>query len=440
MLNFLQFIFFGIPSTKSYEAKLQDEETKYTVYLEATESDDLRRYNELNQYFADPSNLKIGTDLPEKERQLEQEYQAKIRTLKEKKSQLSKEFRSKKALQPQKELQLKRALQKKWHLATSKEERKSLKVEKVRLKKQIAMERHHLKEERALLKHETKTERQKLKKTFQLAKKQLIMDIQQQKDELQQLKHEFKRLANSKLIRDYFSFIKKYSKLIAEQEQWVLKFYENFAKSELGSRWSNTQMVSELLMNGAPYSPIEDLHIFSPDNIQQTGGLLKVNIKQENKQGLAWDKIYGLVPKTFFYTSGMLSSANSFNQMYGKFEAKVHVKYNYGTYHAFWMGTTTKKPHLNIFKFEGKNLVVSAYTNDTQIERKLKYRLKDDFYIYALIWNNEKLVWQINGKKVFESPNIIDEPMYISFSSGVYDQKAEPTAMYVDWIRCFRSN
>jgi uncharacterized protein YoxC len=440
MFSFLQFIFSGVPSTKSYEAKLQDEETKYTVYLETIESDDFRRYNELKEYFANPANLKIENDLPQKDRRLETEYRASIGALKNKGFKLEKEFQAKRALQPQKEQQLKKVLKQKKRAAKSKEEQRLFKEEKMRLNKQIAMERHHLKEEGTQLRRELETAQQKLKKDLQSAKKQLRDDIQQQKDELQQLKHELKRLGNSKMIRDFFSFKKKYAKLIEEQERWVSKFYEDFSKNVIYPRWSDKQAVSERMINGAPYSPIEDMHIFSPNNIQLAGGLLKIKTKQEIKQGLAWDKTYGFIPKTFSYTSGILTSAHSFKQMYGKFEAKVRVKYAHGTYHAFWMGSDAQKPHLNIFKFEDRNLVVSAYADNAKIERKLKYKLKDDFYIYTLLWSNNKLVWLINGKKVFETQNIINEPMYISFSSGVYDKKAEQTAMYVDWVRCFRSN
>ncbi|MDR1594686.1 MAG: family 16 glycosylhydrolase [Prevotellaceae bacterium] len=526
MIRFLQFIFTGIPATKSYEAKLQDEETKYTVYLETIESDDFRRYNELKEYFANPANLKVGTDMPQKERQLEKEYRADFKALNDKGLSLDKEFQAKKALQPQKEQQLKKTLKQKIQAAKSKdeyrqlektqkqeiqtnaaklkderrqlketlkqemqaakskderrllkeaqkqamqaqaakakgeirlmketlkhklqaqaakakEELRLLEEEKLRLQKQIAMDRRHLKEEGVNLRKELETEQQKLKENFHLAKKRLKEDLQQQKDELQQLKHELKRLNNSKMIKDYFIFKKKYAKLIEEQERWVSKFYEDFSKNEIDQRWSKTQVISEQLLNGAPYSPIEDLHIFSPNNIQSAGGLLKIKTKQEKKEGLAWDKTYGFVPKTFSYTSGILTSAHSFKQLYGKFEAKVRVKYAPGIYHAFWMGTDTQKPHLNVFRFEGRNLVISAYSNEAKIEKKLKYKLKDDFYIYTLLWSNNKLTWLINGKKVFESSNIINEPMYISFSSGVYDKKAEQTAMYVDWVRCFRSN
>jgi hypothetical protein len=440
MLNFLQSIFYGIPSTKSYEAKLQDEETKYTVYLETIESDDFRRYNELKEYFANPANLKVGVDLPQKKRQLEREYQADIEALQNKGFSLDREFQAKSAALPKKEQQMKKALRRKKQTAKSKEECLLLKEEKLKLNKQIAMEYRHLKEEGIQLRRELETEEQQLKQNFLSAKRQLKEDVKQQKDELLQLKHEFKRLKNSKLIEDFFLFKKKNSKVIEEQERWISKFYEDFAKNVIDSRWSKKQVISELLINGEPYSPIEDQHIFSPNNIQVSGGLLKIRTRQETKHGLAWDKKYGFVQKMFSYTSGILNSSHSFKQMYGKFEAKVRVKHTNGTYHAFWLGSDYQKPHLNVFKFEGKNLVISAYANDTTVERKLRYKLKDDFYIHSLLWSSNKLVWLINGKKVFETSNMIHEPMYVSFSSGVYDKRAEPTAMYVDWVRCFRRN
>jgi hypothetical protein len=440
MFNFLRSVFSGIPATKSYEAKIQDEETKYTAYLETIESDDFRKYNDLKEYLDNPANLKIGTDQPQKERQLEKDFQERNNALKKKGIRLETEFQLKRKVQPQKERQRKKELHRKKRMAKSKEERRHIKEERIRLNKQIAMERHRLKDESVQLKRELESDYLKLKQEFNLAKKRLKADLQQQKDELQQLKDELKRLENSKLIKNFFDFKKKYSRVIEEQERWVSKFYEDFSKIEIDARWSKKQAISELLINGEPYSPIEDQHIFSPNNLQQAGGLLKIRTKQEKKNGLAWDKTYGFVPKIFAYTSGLLTSSHSFKQMYGKFEAKVRVKYASGTYHAFWMGTDTKKPHINIFKFEDRNLFIAAYSGDAKIERKLKYKLKDDFYIYTLLWTNNKLVWLINGKKVFESSNIINEPMYISFSSGVYDKRAEQTTMYVDWVRCFRSN
>lgn len=433
---------------------MQDRENKYTIYLETFESDALRRYTELKEYLSNPANLKAGSNQAQKERQLKVEYQSKRSALLQKERRLKKEFQAKEDFQPKRESQLKKDLQLRKKSVQSKANRKLSKDEKrllkselrlfkdegQRLKRQIEKERRRLKEESQQLNREFQTERRQLDEEFKQLNKQLKADLKQQKDDLQQLKNEFKDLAHSKIIKDFFNFKKRYSKLLEEQERWVLKFYEDFSKPEIDSRWSNKQIVSEQLINGTPYSPIEDQHIFTPNNVQQVGGLLKIRIKQEKKQGLAWDKTYGFIPKTFPYTSGMLTSSHSFKQLYGKFEAKIHVKQTQGTYHAFWMGSDTKKPHLNVFKFEGKNLVISAYNNDVKIEKNLKYSLKNDFYIYTLMWTNNKLTWLINGKKVFESKNIINQPMYISFSSGVYDKKADSTTMYIDWIRCFRSN
>ncbi|MDR1896200.1 MAG: family 16 glycosylhydrolase [Prevotellaceae bacterium] len=423
MFNFLQSFFSGIPSTRSYDAKLHEHERLYTVYLETLESDDYKRYTELKEYLSHPTKFKNSVAQSED----------KLRQSKEKLERFNSTNRQFKSVQQlKKEFKLQHRRKPKLRFLRTKEERAQRSEDNRQLNAAI----HQLHEEHRQYRADRERDKQNLLNEVELRKQ----DIVQLKTEFEQLKQEFKKLQNSKPIKNVFKARRKYSKIFKELERWVLKFYDDFSKPEIDSRWSNKQIVSEKLINGAPYSPIEDLHIFSPDNIQQGGGKLKIRTKQEQKEGLAWDKNYGLVPKVFSYTSGMLTTSHSFNQLYGKFEAKIQVKQSHGTYHAFWMGTTTKIPHLNIFKFENHNLTISVYTNDKTVEQKLKYKLKNESYIYTLLWTNSKLTWLINGKKVYEMPNIINEPMYISISSGVFDKKANPTTMYVDWIRCFRHN
>ncbi|MDR0560102.1 MAG: family 16 glycosylhydrolase [Prevotellaceae bacterium] len=348
MFNFLQSFLSGLPSTSSYEALLQDHENKYATYMEALESDEFKRYNELREFIYNPKNLKFAS-------------------------------------------------QQNSPVTGSNENH--------------AQSRAELKREQKLLKQEIK-----------------------------QRKSEFKRLKETKIMKMYFYLKKNYAKSFAEQERWISKFYEDFSKPEIDPRWTDTQIISEKLLNGHHYSPIEDFHIFSENNVVQSGGLLKIRTKEEQKQGLAWDKTYGMVPRTFYFTSGMLTSAHTFRQVYGKFMAKVEIKQVAGTYHAFWLGVDTKKPHINVFKIEGHNLLISLYSDSTTVEKSLKYKLKNGFYIFSLLWSHEKITWFINGKRVFEMANVIDEPMYIAFSSGVYDKRASATTMYVDWVRCYRIN
>ena len=300
---------------------------------------------------------------------------------------------------------------------------------KFRPTRSAPVQQGYYKEEPQLYRDELK----QYKRTFKLEEKQF-------KREIKQLKEEFNNLKKTRTMKTFFYLKKNYAKSFAEQERWVSKFYDDFAKPELDPRWTDNQVVGEKLLNGAHYSPIEEMQTFTLNNLQQVGGMLKIRVREEHKEGLAWDKTYGLVPRTFNYTSGMVTSANAFKQLYGKFMAKVQVKQTSGTYHAFWLGTETKKPHLNIFKIEGHNLTLALYTNSAKIEKKLKYKLKNDFYIFTLLWSNEKIIWFINGKRVFETTNVISEPMYIALSSGVYDKKASATTMYVDWVKCYRMN
>ena len=317
MFKFLQSLFSFIPSTSSYESKVFAQENKYALYVESGESDDFKRYSELQEYLSGPTNLS--------------------------------------------------------------------------------------------------------------------------KKELKALKKEFKKLKKSDSVKTFFNLKRKYSKIFLEQDRWVSKFYEDFSKSEIDPRWLAAQENKQLL-HRQDYSPVNDLHIFSPNNVEQVGGMLKIKTKEELKDGLAWDQKFGMIPKKFKYTSGILTTSSSYKQLFGKFEAKIQVKQMPGTYHAFWMGTNSQIPHINVLKFEGNNLYVSAYSNKASINKKLKYKLKNEFYIFTLEWSREKLTWFINGKKVFETANIIDESMYIAFSSGVYSNKATSTTMYVDWVRCFRAS
>jgi chemotaxis protein histidine kinase CheA len=367
--------FSGIPSTKSYEAALLDNEAKYAAYVETLESEEYRQYNRLKEYLANPAPIK-------KERQ---QAEAKIAQAKKKLAAFDAETKNKKfksVKQLKKEYRI--APVRTFRLWRSKKAAAEAEAKKAALEnrrklfdaavQQLEVERTAYYDKRKLSRNQTV---QEIEKCYS-AKKQVETDYKN-------LKTEFRELKNSKKIVDFFKFRKNNAQVLAEMERWVLKFYEDFTK--IDPRWSDKQLVSELMMNGSPYSPIEDLHIFNPSNIQQQGTLLKIRTKTEQKQGLAWDKTVGFIPKTFAYTSGLFSTAHSFNQLYGKFEAKVQVAKASGIYHAFWLGTNRQKPHINVFKYEGGNLSVSAYSKDATVEHKLDCKLKDDFYIYTLLWS-----------------------------------------------------
>ena len=70
--------------------------------------------------------------------------------------------------------------------------------------------------------------------------------------------------------------------------------------------------------------------------------------KKESVDGKVWDTQYGFIPRKFDYTSGLISSGQSFRQLYGKFEAKVKVDSEANLTHAFWMVGESVAPQIDI--------------------------------------------------------------------------------------------
>lgn len=398
MFSFLRSLFLApIPSTVSYENKMFEQEKNYARFVEIRESDDFKRYVELKDYVGSPA------------------YEMELARIKALSYTGSEEARMEKRLS----------------------ELKNIRVVKNWLKRGVQPEQPQLVEEFLSL-------RQQLENPDFINRVKYLKNKKRYKTSEPYLCNlEYKELSKSEAIKTYYRFQKKYTKIFEEHERWVSKLYDDFSKPEVDERrWLKKPFLGERLLNGASYSSMEELHIPAPENITSLNGMMSIVTKYGQREGLAWNTTLGFVPKIFSYTSGIVNSSGSFKQLYGKFEAKVRVVKTPGTYHAFWMASNAMLPHLNVFKFEGKKLVVSAYGHGERVEQTLHYNLKDDFYIYTLLWSDKLITWLINGKKVFETRNFINESMYIAFSGGVVDDSAAsrmPVSMDVDWVRCFRA-
>ena len=404
MLKFLRKLFSwggGIPATSVYEKQLFDLEKFYAHYMEIKESDEFNRYLYLKQYISSPehrkelSNIKALSYRGSHEEAIDKQYKS-IKKLKE----------------------VKRYIQ-------NGEGEDSSNVQ-------------------TFIKLHNEVESPEF-----ISRKQYLQNKKRHKESQPYLEGlEYKKLQKSEMVKTYYKLEKEYAKQFAEQEQWVSKLYDDFSKPEIDTeRWLTKPYWGEVLLRGS-YSQNDEMQMMSEGkNLKLAGGRLSIVTQKASAKGLAWDLTRGFIPKVFNYASGMISTASSFRQLYGKFEAKVRVDRVPNVYHAFWMAADKKTPHLNVFKFEGNKLVFAAYSEENGIlhikEEVSKYKLNNDFYIYTLLWDESKITWLINGKKVCECPNLIDEPMYIAFSTGVTGDIPEqrlPLEMEIDWVRCFRRN
>jgi len=235
-----------------------------------------------------------------------------------------------------------------------------------------------------------------------------------------------------------------------ELKTLTLRFEDDFISKKLdASKWITRYFWGDKILKDA-YSLATDQHFLTDgENIEITNSTLKINTRQEEVTGKAWDPLLGFFPKDFKYTSGIISSGKSFRQQFGVIQAKIRLNKPGKVTHAFWMTGDRILPQIDIFKSDNSKLLMTNFWgNITEKEGIRKNtvsltapRLMNGFFIFALEWSPDKLVWKVNGVKMAEmTGNIPQEPLYINFSSGIYKDKINgnlPAAMEVDWVKVY---
>jgi len=228
--------------------------------------------------------------------------------------------------------------------------------------------------------------------------------------------------------------------------RWQLVFEDDFDQGRLDeTRWITRYYAGERFLNDT-YGVGQDVQLFTPDNISFRESSVCLNFRKESIIGKYWDQQFGIREKEYNYTSAMLSTAVSFRQRYGRFEAKVKLDRSAVT-SCFWMLGDARVPHVEIMKCRTDGVEMGhAYACRGHIADDIKplkdISLANDFYIFTLEWTEEHMVWMINDMVVREvREQIPDVPMYVVFSLGANEEPADkylPARMEIDWIRGYR--
>lgn len=283
---------------------------------------------------------------------------------------------------------------------------------------------------------------------FQERKKYLLSKNKfEQSEEYKQLQ-EFKELEKESDIRFYFK--ERKSGRLAPYLSWELTFEDNFEGKKLDrSRWLTRYFWGEALLQKGYSLSSERQHLTDGENVHIDNSLLKIETRKEKAKGFVWDNKLGFFPKEFSYTSGLVSTGQSFRQAYGRFEAKVKLQPQFPVFHAFWMVGDKMLPQLTIFKFGSKsnNFEQGLYHGDgsgkvsRQVGRLSLPSISGRFAIFTVDWTPEFIAWKVNGVLVRkETKNVPTHPMYLVFSSGLgsdIDEGKLPVSMEVDWVRAF---
>lgn len=268
-----------------------------------------------------------------------------------------------------------------------------------------------------------------------------------QSEEYHQIK-EHKALSKDKDLKWYQATKRNYP--FKELEKWELTFEDDFDSARLdSSKWMTSYYWGKALMNDS-YVLAGDKQNFNDDNIELRDSMARIHLRKEESKGKVWDTTHGFLIHPFAYSSGLISTSQSFRQKHGRFEAKIRFSSAWPLLHAFWMVGESMTPQIDIFKtsFRKNSLVECGLHTGEKEQKSSKMRkingakFAGNFFIYSLDWSPESLIWRINGKEVHrQTNNIPQESMYLTFSTTLPAEpkdKQVPGLMEIDWVRCYR--
>jgi beta-glucanase (GH16 family) len=155
------------------------------------------------------------------------------------------------------------------------------------------------------------------------------------------------------------------------------------------------------------------------------------------------------------YTSGLITTYESFSQTYGYFEMRADMPDNHGTWPAFWLlpADGSWPPEIDIVEMRGQNpetIQVSAHSNETgsrtTVSSAINVSDTEGFHTYGVLWTEEELVWYFDDVEVFrtDTPDDMHQPMYMLANLAVggvagepADGMATPAEMQIDYIRAY---
>lgn len=269
------------------------------------------------------------------------------------------------------------------------------------------------------------------------------------KSEEAHLVDEFNSLTKNEQIKWYLS--KKQNDPFKEIRQWELTFEDDFDATRLDqSKWMTGYYWGKALMNET-YVLAGEKQFFKEENIELRDSVARITTRKENTTGKTWDLQHGFITRPFNFTSGLISTGQSFRQKFGRFEAKIRFSAAAPIVNAFWLVGETIAPQIDVVKSsykKGKMVDCGLHTlnGSKEVVHKLS-KIKGasftgDFYIYSLEWSPEALIWKINGQEVNRiTSNIPNEAMYLTFCTTLPkepDDRQVPATLEIDWIRCYQ--
>jgi len=158
------------------------------------------------------------------------------------------------------------------------------------------------------------------------------------------------------------------------------------------------------------------------------------------------------------YTSGMITTYNSFSQTYGYFEMRAQLPQGQGLWPAFWLlpEDGSWPPEIDVMEVLGNDmttLYTSVHTNSTGVHTSVggNPKVADmslGFHTYGVDWEASTITFYFDGQQVYQTatPSDMNKPMYMLANlavGGGWPGNPDATTRFpakfsIDYIRAYR--
>lgn len=280
--------------------------------------------------------------------------------------------------------------------------------------------------------------------------KNLMKSLEAKETAEKEKRSKYDSFKNSKKYKWYLSV--KDSGKFDEIKRLILVFEDDFTNGKLDkNKWITRYYWGDKLINDAYALETDKAFPTDGKNIEIRDSVLKIITRSEKTTGKMWKQPFGFLPQEFEYSTGLVSTAKSHKQKYGKIEARIKINYTEPVHHHFWMASEMNLPHVDILKQSRNKTKVgmsnlsgnpaSAKSPEIRTAQFSGLDITQDYFIYSLEWTKNKLVWKINDVVVNEqTQGVPQEEMYLVLSSGITGKVSQgkfPVSMDIDWVRCY---
>lgn len=224
------------------------------------------------------------------------------------------------------------------------------------------------------------------------------------------------------------------------QNHWELVWVDDFSNPSSLKRWDIQDWASE--KNG-------EWQYYAPENVSIVDGHLVIVSKKERYRGK-------------HYTSGALTTEGLFEFTYGKVEIRAKLPKGQGMFPALWLITNnngTWLPEIDIMENLGhkpNEIYQVVHWRDEEGKQRRDYYhhvdsekdFSENFHVYGLIWEEERLIWTLDDDVIFETEVFSpDVPLYIYINAAVGgywpgppdpNESSYPKYMYVDYVKVYQ--